>query len=100
MLKNISSAKGSISLDHIAYFPPYGEDDYVYCAELPVTSGEFSNTYMLDIRAAAALLVDTESDRPNERKIKYDGVTYAIYRRYPRPDGYTELYLQEKAGLS
>jgi|GEM_PF-5875289 len=99
-LKNISSAKDFISLDNVAYFPPYGDDDCVFCAELPVTSSEFANAGMLDIRAAATLVIDTESDRPDKLTIKYEGKTYAIYRRYYRPDGLTELHLQEKAGLS
>jgi hypothetical protein len=99
-LRNISRASGFLSLDNIALFPPYGDTDKIFCAELPITSSEFANAGMLDIRASVSLAVDTESDRPEETVIKYEGKVYAIYRRYVMDNGITQLYLCERAGVS
>lgn len=97
--KNISGKSGGfISLDNICYFPPYTAP--VFCAELPITSAEFANAGMLDIRATVSLILDTESDDTEADKVKYEGKVYAIYRRYPMGNGLTQLYLNEKAGIS
>ena len=106
-LKNISYNAGFISLDNVCYFPTVTPDGDIYdtrkptfCAELPITSAEFANAGMLDIRATVSLILDTESDDTEADKVKYEGKVYAIYRRYPMGNGLTQLYLNEKAGIS
>jgi len=99
-LKNVTYNAGFISLDNVCYFPPYGDDTMVFCAELPITSAEYVNAGMLDIRATLSLAVNTESDIPEEITVKYEDKVYAIYRRYLMGSGMTQLYLTEKAGVS
>lgn len=106
-LRNVSSARGFLSLDNVCYFPSYAEgreyyddDRPTFCAELPINSTEFYNAGMLDIRASVSLVIDAESDEPEADKLRYNGKVFAIYRRYPRGDGLLQLYLNEKAGVS
>lgn len=97
-IREVSPKTGFRSLDQVCYYPPY--DTPTFCAELPVVSAEFYNAGMQDIRAAVTLAVDTESDDTAADRIRYNGKAYAIYRRYTTPDGLTELYLTEKAGVT
>ncbi len=99
-LENISKSGDFYSLDNIMYFPPYTEKQLVFCAELPITRTEFFNAGALDIRAEVCLVIDTESDDRDALKVKYKEKVYAIYRRYPMANGYTQLYLSEKAGVT
>lgn len=96
---NIKINAGFISLDNVCYFPPYDPDKPVFCAELPITSAEYMNAGMLDIRAVVSLAIDTESDYPDENTVKYDDRVYKIYRRYRMGNGLTQLYLSGKAGV-
>lgn len=96
-LKNIQSPSRFLYLDNVCYFPPY--DKSVFCAELPISSSEFFNAGIQDIRASLSLAVDTESDSPDADRLRYEGKVYAIYRRYPMYNGLTQIYLAEKAGV-
>lgn len=98
-LNNVSASRGTISLDDIAYFPNYGNGDLVFCASFSVTSSEFSNVGLQGIRPEYKLVIATECDRLGTLTIKYRGKIYAIYRRYTRDDGLTELYLEERVGV-
>lgn len=99
-LENISRSGDFYSLDNVMYFPPYTEDKLVFCAEVPVTRTEYFNAGALDIRAEVSLVIDTESDDRDALKVKYRGKVYAVYRRFLMANGYTQLYLSEKAGVT
>lgn len=98
-LNNVSASRGTISLDDIAFFPEYRDGDLVFCASFSVTSSEFSNAGMQGIRPEHKLAIATECDRSDKLTIRYRGKIYAIYRRYTRDDGLTELYLEERVGV-
>lgn len=100
-LENVSGGSGGFySLDNVLYFPPFTEDALVFCAEVPITRTEYFNAGALDIRAEVSLIIDTESDVPSALKVQYKEKVYAVYRRYLMANGYTQLYLSEKAGVS
>lgn len=99
MLDNVTASSGMISLDDVAFFPSRGEGDLVFCASFSVTSAEFANVGLQGIRAEYKLVIATECDKRDKLTIRYRNKTYAIYRRYTRSDGLTELYLEEKAGV-
>lgn len=89
-----------MSLDNVCFFPPYDVNNPTFCAELPITSSEFLNAGMLDIRPNISLMIDTESDSAEANRVQYNSKVYSIYRRYPMANGLTQLYLAEKAGVS
>lgn len=95
MLDNVYNNSGVISLDDIAYF----DGQLVYCASFSATSSEFSNAGLQGIRPEYKLVINTECDQTDKLTITYRDKLYAIYRRYTRPDGLTELYLEEKVGV-
>lgn len=105
MFKNISHSS-STSLDNICYVVSNRktQDDIgnwitsdvktmLYCAELPAHSSEFFSAGKIGIKPEAVLLVDSESYSQEER-VLYNDTPHIIYRHYPRPDGFTELYLK------
>ncbi len=109
-LKNISD-KNNISLDLICYLQTntivkdaVGNQIYtpvnrlVYCAELSIGSQEFYNAGQQKIKSEILLVVDLE-EYDNELTVKYNDIVYSIYRTYPRPDGFIELYCNKKAGV-
>jgi len=103
-LRNVSRASAKfMSLDNICLFPDadgnFNENRVTFCAELPITSSEYANAGLLDIRATVSLVIDSECDDETARTIRYKGATYAVYRRYPMANGLTQLYLEEKAGI-
>lgn len=119
MLSNISKKSlrrqiiaPPVSLDNICYLINYetveDENGYeieqtedkkmVFCAEVGVYSDEHYKAAQHNIRASAALLIDTESYNGQE-VVEYNDVIYSVYRVYPREDGRTELYLTKKAGV-
>lgn len=100
MLENISQTGNFYSLDNVMFFPPYTDRELVFCAEVPITRSEYFGAGALDIRAEVSLIIDTESDQRDALKVKYKDKVYAVYRRYPMANGYTQLYLSEKAGVT
>lgn len=109
-IKNISSYK-NISMDNICLlilcvYENDSDDNQVcmetervcFCAELPITSSEFSNAGQAGIKSEKLLVVDSEC-YDGEELVKYGGVKYSIYRIYPKDNGCTELYLTDKAGV-
>ena len=99
-LRNVqASSSGDILLDNICYFPPYGDADVRFCAELPIQSSEFYQAGIHDIKPTVLLLIDTESDDVTVKKLKYNDTVYSIYRRYDRPSGRTEIYTEIRAGV-
>ncbi|MEG0854414.1 MAG: head-tail adaptor protein [Angelakisella sp.] len=105
MFNNIS-AKDCTSLDNVCYLlgGEEAQDDIgnwilgtgktlTFCAELPAHSNEFFAAAKAGIRPEAVLLVDSESYNA-ESAVRYNDMPYTIYRYYPRPDGFTELYLK------
>ena len=110
MLKNISDSK-YLSLDNICYLigvtitenklhqqVETETESMRFCAELPVQSNEFFKAGQADIKASKVLMLDSE-DYSGEKIVRYNGMKYAVYRTYPRPDSMTELYLQERSGV-
>lgn len=112
MIKNVLSKNLPVSLDNICTLIEckYGFDEYdnqiaekteriCFCAEYPITSNEFFKGGQSGIKPEALLVLNAE-DYAGEDKTVYNDKTYSIYRTYPRGDGYIEIYLTEKAGIS
>lgn len=111
MLKNIQ--KAPLSLDGVCSLLALGEpvsdevgnqivqrtERTAFCAQLPASRSEFYAAGKEGIRAEYVLAVDSE-EYAGEEQVRYKGITHTVYRVYPRPDGFTELYLTQKAGAS
>ena len=69
----------------------------VFCSELSITRAEFNLAGQLGLKPSKLLIVDSES-YDNEQYIEYDKIKYSIYKTFMRIDGFTELYLEVKAG--
>ena len=69
----------------------------VWCAETPASQYEFFRAAQQGITPECVLVLDS-TEYGGESAAVSNGIRYAIYRVYPRPDGMTELYLQRKAG--
>lgn len=68
-----------------------------WCAELPVTATEFYKAGLIDIRPDVTL--KTLSDNyDNQKKARFNGTIYTVYRTYEDSFGYVYLYLTEKVG--
>ena len=66
----------------------------------PVGRDEFAAAGQLGYKAAFQLEV-WDFEYAGQTEVSIDGKRYAIYRTYgPRPDGKTELYVEERAGKS
>jgi len=109
-IKNVSG-KNNLSLDNVCNLvsQTYESDDIgnqiatetektVFCAELPITSAERTNTAINGIKPEVCLVVDYES-YDEQKLINYNGVRYSVYRKYPRSDGMVELYCAKKVGV-
>ena len=68
-----------------------------WCAELPVTATEFYKAGLLDIRPNVTLKTLSEN-YSGQKKARFNGVTYSVYRTYEDNSGYVYLYLTEKVG--
>lgn len=63
-----------------------------------VRQNEFVAAGQIGIRPEAMFLIRTK-DYGGQKKLKFDGDTYTIYRVYDRPDdGKTELYCEVRLG--
>lgn len=71
----------------------------VFCAEIPITSNEYFSCYQGGIEVKKCLVVNTE-EYENEAIVEYSGEKLAVYRRYSRYDGKTEIYLEKKMGIA
>jgi SPP1 family predicted phage head-tail adaptor len=69
----------------------------VFCSELSITRAEFTNAGQLGLKPSKLLIVDSDS-YDNELFLKYLGIKYSIYKTFMRLDGFTELYVEVKAG--
>lgn len=71
----------------------------VYCKANSVGSNEFFKAQQTGMRSSICLIVDSE-EYANEPEAVYNGTGLSIYRTYVRGDGFTELYLEDRAGVS
>lgn len=112
MLKNIS--KEISSLDNVCYLISYTaphQDEIgqcipseklktlCFCAEGSIYSEEFFKAGNNGIKPQVKLIVDSES-YSGEEEVIYNDKLYFVYRQFPRQDGFTELYLNYKLGVS
>lgn len=67
----------------------------VFCGELAITEKEFYTAAQTGIRPEMAVIVNS-MDYEGQERIAFGGVVYHVLRRYPRVDGFMELYLQRK----
>lgn len=93
----ITSSKETILENWVTLESSDGTLTGMFCAEFPVHSSEFYKAQQQGIAVEKALLVNSDEYDYQERA-EYEGVNYAVYRSYPRSDGYTELYLNQNAG--
>lgn len=69
----------------------------VYCSRLSITRAEYSNAGILGYKPDMMLIMDSDS-YDNEKSIDYHGKKYSVYRNFRRPDGFTEVFCEVKAG--
>lgn len=67
----------------------------VFCGELAIAEKEFYTAAQMGIRPEAALVINS-MDYDGQGKVSFADRIYHVLRRYPRVDGFTELYLQRK----
>lgn len=65
----------------------------VYCMVGSIYQKEFYEAYQAGITAQYRLTVAV-ADYENEKTVKYNGIYYTVYRRYPTGDN-IELYLRD-----
>ena len=71
----------------------------VYCRRRNINQSEFFKAHQEGLRSDICLLLNFE-DYSGEKIVEYDGKEYAVYRVYERGDGFAELYMSERAGVS
>lgn len=69
----------------------------VYCAHLSVEGKEYYEAAQQGLRPEMILAIHTE-EYDGQEYVDFDGKRYAIYRRYDRADGLTELYCTLRLG--
>lgn len=70
----------------------------IFCSKLSINRAEFLAAGQLDFKPQIMLIVDSD-EYDLEEKLKYEEKRFAVYRTFPRADGYTELYCEVKAGV-
>ncbi|WHY76229.1 hypothetical protein QNH20_19175 [Neobacillus sp. WH10] len=68
-----------------------------YCSKLNISRAEFSTAGQLGHKPQLLLVVDSD-EYDEEKRVEYERTTYYVYKSFIRPDGYTELYCEVKAG--
>lgn len=67
----------------------------VFCAELPIHSGEYRVQEIQGIKPEKAIAIDRE-EYDGQPEVVFGGSDYRVYRQYPRAS-LIELYLTKKA---
>lgn len=70
-------------------------DTEIWCADTPASQSEFYQAAQQHIRPEYVLVVNSDEYNGEEVAIFY-GTQLTIYRNYPRPDGFTELYCKRE----
>lgn len=70
-------------------------DTEIWCADTPASQSEFYQASQQHIRPEYVLVVNSDEYNGEEVAIFY-GEQLTIYRNYPRPDGFTELYCRRE----
>jgi|SRR4051812_48254183 SPP1 family predicted phage head-tail adaptor len=65
----------------------------VWCSKLSITRAEFNAAGSLGFKPDMMLVIDAEA-YDDEKKVKYEGKKYSIYKTYLRADGFIELYCE------
>lgn len=99
-----------ISLDDVCFLisKTYIEDDIgqeievpverqVFCSEIGVSRQEFSVAGQLGLKSKKTIVVDSD-EYDQEATLMFEETRYSVYRDFRRPDGYTELYCEVRAG--
>lgn len=69
----------------------------VFCSRSSVSRQEFSAAGQLDLKPQITVIVDSD-EYDGEKSLEYRKKKYHVYRDFMRPDGFTELYCEVKAG--
>jgi hypothetical protein len=69
----------------------------VFCSRLSITRTEYSAAGQFGHKPQKVLLVDSD-EYDQENRLSYENTNFSIYKDFMRPDGYTELYCEVKAG--
>lgn len=69
----------------------------VFCSRVSVSRQEFQVAGQLDLKPQMTILVDSD-EYDSEEMLRYGEKKYHVYRDFMRPDGFTELYCEVKAG--
>lgn len=69
----------------------------VFCEVGGIRQSEFFSAGQSGLKSQLMLKVFSD-DYEGEDLVEVDGVRYGIYRTYPAKHGWTELYLEKKAG--
>ncbi|MDM5155847.1 phage head closure protein [Bacillus sp. DX1.1] len=69
----------------------------VFCEEKSIPQSEFFLAGQSGMKVSCILVVYS-MDYQKEQKVKYDEISYHIYRTYKRNDEKIELYCEVKAG--
>lgn len=89
----------TISLDDNAVLiDDDGTRTEVFCCERPVMASEFFKASQQGIENIREIIINSD-EYDNQMRVEFGGVLYCIYRTYPRLDGYTELYINERVGV-
>lgn len=83
--------------DDLGQFLKIELSNTVFCSDLSITRAEFSNAGQLGLKPSKLLILDSES-YDNEGIVKYQETKYSVYKTFMRNDGFTELYLEARAG--
>lgn len=78
---------------------PTNEEREVFCDRHSVTRSEFFNAGRNGLTPEYVFSV-FKGDYEGETVLKYNGLTYSIYRTYETDDDYIELYVSRKGGTN